>query len=87
MKTKEQLEKVQVRMISQISELMEKVGEADTEEEGLMMITNFLGKLSMVNFILDDTNAPFKAVEEATTYAFKKTINHVIQEDLAKLLV
>jgi len=82
MKSKKELEKIQEEMISQIPDLMVKVGECEDETEGMSAIAAFVARLSMVNYILDDNNTPYHIVEMATASAFDKAIERTTPFEL-----
>ena len=67
-------------MVSQIPELVQKIGETrdNDEDEGILMIGGFVSKMSMLNFILDDSGVPFQVIEEATQQAFEKAVNRLL---------
>lgn len=77
MKSNAQLEAARKEMLSQIPELVKRIGETmgNDEEEGMLVIGDFVSKLSMLNFVLDDSGAPFEVVEEATQHAFENSID------------
>lgn len=77
MKSNEQLEAVRKEMLSQIPEVIEAIGRTkdNDEEEGTLIIGDFVSKLSMLNYVLDDSGAPFKIVEQATQGAFEKAVD------------
>ncbi len=82
MKTKQQLEQIQEAMIAQIPELMIKVGETESEEEGLMQIAAFTSKLAMVNYVLDDRGLPYQIIEDATMAVFEKVMDNITNQDI-----